>query len=71
MAVESGAGAGCHFSDEQYREAGAEVVSDRMQELGKADIVLRVRAPAGRRDRPHEEGGPSTSASWTRSTSRS
>ena len=45
VAVESGAGAGCHFSDDQYREAGAEVVTDRMQELGKADIVLRVRRP--------------------------
>jgi NAD(P) transhydrogenase subunit alpha len=45
VAVESGAGAGCHFSDEQYRDAGAEVVTDRMQELANADIVLRVRRP--------------------------
>ena len=45
VAVESGAGAGCHFSDEQYRDAGAEVVTKRTKELGKADIVLRVRRP--------------------------
>lgn len=45
VAVESGAGAGCHFSDDQYREAGAEVVTDRTQELGKADVILRVRRP--------------------------
>lgn len=45
VAVESGAGAGCHFSDDQYREAGAEVVTDRKRELAKADIVLRVRRP--------------------------
>ena len=45
VAVESGAGAGCHFSDDQYREAGAEVVADRPQELAKADVVLRVRRP--------------------------
>ena len=45
VAVESGAGAGCHFSDDQYREAGAEVVTDRTQDLGKADIILRVRRP--------------------------
>lgn len=45
VAVESGAGAGCHFSDDQYREAGAEVVTDRTQELGNADIILRVRRP--------------------------
>lgn len=45
VAVESGAGAGCHFSDDQYRDAGAEVVTDRKRELAKADIVLRVRRP--------------------------
>lgn len=45
VAVESGAGAGCHFSDDQYREAGAEVVADRTQELAKADVILRVRRP--------------------------
>ena len=45
VAVESGAGAGCHFSDDQYREAGAEVVTDRKRELAKAEIVLRVRRP--------------------------
>ena len=26
VAVESGAGAGCHYADDQYREAGAETV---------------------------------------------
>ncbi len=45
VAVESGAGAGCHFADDQYREAGAEVVANRKQELANADIVLRVRRP--------------------------
>ena len=45
VAVESGAGAGCHFSDDQYREAGAEVVADRTQELAQADVILRVRRP--------------------------
>ena len=56
VAVESGAGAGCHFSDEQYREAGAEVVSDRMQELGNADIVLRVRRPPDDEIAPMKKG---------------
>ncbi len=56
VAVESGAGAGCHFSDDQYREAGAEVVTDRMQELGKADIVLRVRRPPDDEISPMKKG---------------
>ena len=56
VAVESGAGAGCHFSDDQFREAGAEVVTDRMQELGKADIVLRVRRPPDDEISPMKKG---------------
>ena len=56
VAVESGAGAGCHFSDDQYREAGAEVVTDRIQELGKADIVLRVRRPPDDEIAPMKKG---------------
>ena len=56
VAVESGAGAGCHFSDDQYREAGAEVVTDRVQELGKADIVLRVRRPPDDEIAPMKKG---------------
>ena len=56
VAVESGAGAGCHFSDDQYRDAGAEVVTDRMQELGNADIVLRVRRPPDDEIAPMKKG---------------
>ena len=56
VAVESGAGAGCHFSDEQYRDAGAEVVTKRTKELGKADIVLRVRRPPDDEIAPMKKG---------------
>ena len=56
VAVESGAGAGCHFSDDQYGEAGAEVVTDRVQELGKADVVLRVRRPPDDEIAPMKKG---------------
>ena len=56
VAVASGAGAGCHFSDDQYGEAGAEVVTDRMQELGKADVVLRVRRPPDDEIAPMKKG---------------
>lgn len=56
VTVESGAGADCHFSDDQYREAGAEIVSDRMQELSAADIVLRVRRPPDDEIPPMKKG---------------
>ncbi|MFN3236806.1 MAG: Re/Si-specific NAD(P)(+) transhydrogenase subunit alpha [Pseudomonadales bacterium] len=44
--VEAGLGQYAGFSDDQYKEAGATVASDRAAMLGKADIVLRVRKPA-------------------------
>lgn len=43
--VESGAGAGAGFTDEAYREAGAEIVSDPGAAWSDADAVLKV-APA-------------------------
>ena len=45
VAVESGAGATADFSDEAYRETGAEVVADARALWAAADIVLKVRAP--------------------------
>jgi NAD(P) transhydrogenase subunit alpha len=42
VAVQSGAGEAANFSDDMYRAAGAEVVSDPWQ----ADIVFKVRAPS-------------------------
>ena len=44
--VESGLGNHAGFSDEQYKEAGATVVTDRAALLANGDIVLRVRKPA-------------------------
>eukprot|EP00741_Cyanophora_paradoxa_P005244 tig00000865_g5084.t1 len=41
--VESGAGAGAKFSDEEYKKAGAKIVST--EEVFKADIVAKVRMP--------------------------
>jgi NAD(P) transhydrogenase subunit alpha len=44
VVVESGAGRHAHFTDEQYREAGATVVADAEAEAAwsSADVVLRV-----------------------------
>ena len=43
VVVESGAGVDSAFSDEMYRDAGAEIV-DRSGAMG-ADLVLKVRPP--------------------------
>ncbi len=43
VAVQSGAGEAANFSDDAYRAAGAEVVSEVWD---KADIVFKVRAPS-------------------------
>jgi NAD(P) transhydrogenase subunit alpha len=44
VAVESGAGGGAGFSDDAYRDAGAELVAGPGSVLG-ADVVLKVQAP--------------------------
>jgi len=43
--VESGAGAAAQFTDEAYREAGAEIVDEARDLWRKSDIVLKVRGP--------------------------
>ena len=43
--VESGAGERASFSDDAYRDAGADIVADARTLWESADIVLKVRAP--------------------------
>ncbi|MFT4578498.1 MAG: NAD(P) transhydrogenase subunit alpha [Nitrospinales bacterium] len=43
--VEAGAGAGAHFSDAAYSEAGATVVDNAKSVWNDSDIVLKVRGP--------------------------
>ncbi len=45
VAVEPGAGAGAHFTDEDYARAGAATVDDRHRLYEQADIVVKVRPP--------------------------
>jgi NAD(P) transhydrogenase subunit alpha len=45
VAVESGAGEAAFFTDDSYREAGAEIESDVAGLLGSADLVLKVQPP--------------------------
>lgn len=43
--IEAGLGAGSGYADQEYTDAGAEVVADRSAILSAADIVLRIRKP--------------------------
>ncbi|CAL1238861.1 Re/Si-specific NAD(P)(+) transhydrogenase subunit alpha [Candidatus Methylocalor cossyra] len=45
VAVESGAGDCANFSDDTYREAGCEIVTDAAALWSGSDIVLKVRGP--------------------------
>ena len=46
VAIESGAGEAAQFSDDAYRESGAEIVADARSLWAHADIILKVRPPA-------------------------
>jgi alanine dehydrogenase len=43
--VEKGAGEGAHFSDENYREAGAVIVYSKEEAYRRADVVVKVQVP--------------------------
>jgi len=43
--IESGAGADAHFSDDEYRQAGAEIHTDCEQIYSGSDIILKVKEP--------------------------
>jgi NAD(P) transhydrogenase subunit alpha len=45
VSVESSAGVSVGFSDNDYTQAGAKIVSDKVELLGSADVVLRVQKP--------------------------
>ena len=45
VAIESGAGASARFSDEAYRDAGAEIAADAAAALAGADVLLSVERP--------------------------
>ncbi|MFV1988446.1 MAG: Re/Si-specific NAD(P)(+) transhydrogenase subunit alpha [Gemmatimonadota bacterium] len=54
VAVETGAGERAGFTDDAYRDAGADVVDDAAATLSGADIVLKVAPPAPLGDGGHE-----------------
>lgn len=45
VAVESGAGIGADFSDDDYRKSGCEIIANAKDLWSGADIIMKVRAP--------------------------
>ena len=45
VAVEAGAGEAANFSDDAYREAGAEIIDDTKTLWQSSDLILKIRAP--------------------------
>lgn len=43
--VEQGAGVIANFTDDQYEDFGAEIVENAHQVWGRADVILKIRAP--------------------------
>lgn len=43
--VETAAGAMSHFADEDYRDAGAQIVATPAEVFGRADLVVKVKEP--------------------------
>ncbi|GAA4193629.1 alanine dehydrogenase [Microbacterium oryzae] len=43
--VQAGAGAGSHFSDDDFRAAGARIVSDAAEVWGDAELLVKVKEP--------------------------
>jgi NAD(P) transhydrogenase subunit alpha len=64
VVVESGAGAGSSISDDEYKEAGASIATDRTQALGDADVVLMVNVPESADASLLKEGASTISYLW-------
>ena len=50
--IEKDAGLGSGFSNEEYRQAGAQIVDAAADIYDRADMVVKVKEPAARRNRP-------------------
>ncbi|MGF6855949.1 Re/Si-specific NAD(P)(+) transhydrogenase subunit alpha [Paraburkholderia sp. CI3] len=64
VAVQSGAGAGANFGDDDYRAAGAEVVATAAELWARSDIVFKVRLPSSEEVALMREGGTLIGFVW-------
>ena len=62
--VESGAGEGANFSDEDYKAAGATIVPKAADLWSDADIIFKVRAPSPNEVPLFKEGATLVSFIW-------
>jgi len=62
--IESGAGEAANFSDDAYRAAGAEVVSDAAKLWAASDVVFKVRGPSAEEVGLMRERGALVSFIW-------
>lgn len=56
VAVESGAGEGARFSDDEFREAGAEISPSAADAVQGADLVIKVQRPSSEELRVFSKG---------------
>ena len=64
VAVQSGAGAGANFGDNDYRAAGADVVASATELWARSDIVFKVRPPSADEVALMREGGTLIGFVW-------
>ncbi|KAA0997514.1 Re/Si-specific NAD(P)(+) transhydrogenase subunit alpha [Paraburkholderia panacisoli] len=64
VAVQSGAGVGANFGDDDYRAAGAEVVATAAELWARSDIVFKVRPPSSEEVALMREGGTLIGFVW-------
>ncbi|MBN3793356.1 Re/Si-specific NAD(P)(+) transhydrogenase subunit alpha, partial [Burkholderia sp. Ac-20353] len=64
VAVQSGAGTGANFGDDDYRAAGAEVVASAADLWGRSDIVFKVRPPSSEEVALMRHGGTLIGFVW-------
>ncbi|MBN1868309.1 Re/Si-specific NAD(P)(+) transhydrogenase subunit alpha [Candidatus Sumerlaeota bacterium] len=57
ISIESGAGVGSSFSDDQYRKAGATIVPSAAPIYAQSDVILKVLAPSDSETEAIREGG--------------
>lgn len=56
VVVQSGAGEGAHYNDDEYRNAGASIAPDAAALYQQADLILKVRQPVGEEAELIKEG---------------
>jgi H+-translocating NAD(P) transhydrogenase subunit alpha len=64
VTVESGAGLGAHYSDDEYRKQGAEIADKRDDALKAADVVLALNVPDAGVAKAMREGASLVSFLW-------